>query len=148
MTAFLFQLCFLLAAPFWALMILAPHWQRTRAITASPLIVLPSLAVCLVLLVPVFPEFLSLVTRPDLPLLQEYVTSPEALAALWAQIIAWDLMIGRWMYLDSREKGIPAAVVSPLLFLAVLASPVILPVYLVVRALWPTPDVNDTVERV
>ena len=139
MTEFLFQLSFLLAAPFWALMILAPAWRRTRAVAASPLVVVPALAVCLVLLAPVLPAFAELVTRPDLAALQEYVRSPEALAALWAQVIAWDLMVGRWMYLDARERGVPAWAVSPLLLLTVFASPLTVPVYLVARHVLAAP---------
>ena len=41
----LFALTFPLAAPFWALMILAPGWSVTRRVIASPLIVVPPLLV-------------------------------------------------------------------------------------------------------
>lgn len=134
MTEFLFTLSFLAAAPFWALMILAPAWSTTTRIASSPLIVVPSLTVCLILVVPIFPDFWTLVTRPDLAALQEYVTRPEALAGLWAQVIAWDLMVGRWMYLDSRRRGISPWLMAPVLFLTVLLSPFVVPLYLLLRA--------------
>jgi hypothetical protein len=133
MTAALFEASFLAAAPFWALMILAPTWSGTRRIAGSPLIVLPSLAVCLILLVPMVPEFWPVVSRPTLPGLQDLVADPRALAALWAQIIAWDLFLGRWMYLDSRDLGIHPLLMAPIMIGTILLSPVVLPFYLVVR---------------
>ncbi|MEV0228891.1 ABA4-like family protein [Nonomuraea sp. NPDC050786] len=133
MTSFLFDLSFYVAAPFWALMILAPTWRLTRLIAGSPLIVLPAVAVELVLLVPLFGEFWPVVTRPSLEGLQELVTRPEALTALWAQIIAWDLFLGRWMYLDSRERSIHPLVMAPTLIFTILLSPIALPIYLVIR---------------
>ena len=39
-----FVLVFVAAAPFWALMIFAPTWRGTKAVTATPWIVAPSLA--------------------------------------------------------------------------------------------------------
>lgn len=135
MTETLFQLGFLTAVPFWALMILAPTWSRTRRIAASPLIVLPTLAVCLVLLIPVLPDVWPVVSNPSLSRLQGLVADPEALTALWVQILAWDLFVGRWVYLDSRERGIHPLVMAPLMVGTILLSPLFVPLYLVVRLL-------------
>ncbi|MFI6388361.1 ABA4-like family protein [Nonomuraea sp. NPDC050540] len=133
MTETLFTLSFVAAAPFWALMIVAPAWRVTRAVAASPLIVLPAVAVNLVLLLPLLGAFWPVVTRPTLAGLQALVASPEALAALWAQIIAWDLFVGRWIYLDSRERGLHPLLMAPVLFLTILLSPIALPLYLGLR---------------
>ena len=133
MTSLLFDLSFYVAAPFWLLMIAAPHWAWTRRIISAPLIVLPVLVVWLVLAVPVFPDLVALVVRPELDGLVEFVRDDGALAALWAQIIAWDLFIGRWMYLDSRERDVHPLVMGPLLVVTVLLSPIGLPVYLASR---------------
>jgi hypothetical protein len=135
MTAFLFDLSFYVAAPFWALMILAPGWRVTRAIAGSPLIVLPAVAVNLILMVPLFAEFWPVVTQPSLEGLVGLATRPEALAALWAQIIAWDLFVGRWMYLDSREKNVHPLVMAPMLLATILLSPIALPAYLLLRVI-------------
>ncbi|WP_101782972.1 ABA4-like family protein [Nonomuraea indica] len=132
-TEALFDLSFILAAPFWALMILAPTWSVTRRVAASPLIVLPTLAVNLVLLAPLLADFWPVVTRPSLAGLQALVSSPAALAALWAQIIAWDLFLGRWMYLDSRRRGVHPLLMAPIMVLTILLSPIGLPIYLLAR---------------
>ncbi len=133
MNGMLFDLSFYLATPFWVLMILAPTWSWTKRIVSSPWIVAPILVVWAVLAAPLFPELWALVTSPSLAALQAMVSDPGALALLWVQIIAWDLFIGRWMYLDSRERGIHPLVMGPLLVFTVLLSPLGLPFYLVIR---------------
>ncbi|WP_109530873.1 ABA4-like family protein [Nocardia aurea] len=132
-TETLFDLSFYLAFPFWALMILAPTWSVSRRVAASPLIVLPSLAVNLVLMLPLIADFWPVVTSPSLAGLRALVGSPPALAALWAQIIAWDLFLGRWIYLDSRERGVHPLLMAPVMVLTILLSPIGLPVYLLLR---------------
>lgn len=131
----LFDLAFLAATPFWLLMIFLPAWSWTRRIVSSYLITLPVLAVWAVAAVPVFGPLWTLVVSPSLTGLQDLVAEPTALTALWAQIIAWDLFIGRWMFLDSRERRIHPLVMGPVLVLTVLLSPLGLPLYLVLRAL-------------
>lgn len=134
MNSMLFDLSFYLAVPFWVLMILAPTWSRTKQIMSSPWIIAPILVVWAILAAPLFPELWALVTGPSLTLLQALVTDPGAVALLWVQIIAWDLFIGRWMYLDSRERGVHPLIMGPLMVFTILLSPVGLPLYLVIRA--------------
>lgn len=149
MNEFLFQLSFYVAVPFWALMILAPTATITRRVIGSPLIVIPTVVVCLILIVPILDDFTRLVVNPDLAALQQYVTSPAALAGLWAQIIAWDLLVGRWMYLDARIRGVPVWISSPVLFLTVLFSPVIVPIYLLaIRPFYRPASPVETEEHV
>ena len=60
----LFALAFPLAAPFWALMILAPGWSVTRRVVASPLIVVPPLLVYALAVLPALSEVLPGVEDP------------------------------------------------------------------------------------
>jgi hypothetical protein len=48
-------------------------------------------------------------------------------------VIAWDLFVGRWIYLDSRQRGLHPLLMAPLLVLTILLSPVGLPVYFLLR---------------
>ena len=134
MTEVLFTLTFLLAAPFWLLMILLPRWRWTQAITATPLIVLPPLVIYLMVMIPIFPQFWAAVSAPDLDTLRDLLSTAHGAAAVWAQLIAFDLFIGRWMYRDSRERGISPWLISPLLLLTIFLSPVGLLGYFAVRA--------------
>ncbi|MEO3974102.1 ABA4-like family protein [Streptomyces sp. CAU 1734] len=134
MTDFLFGLTFLLAAPVWLLMIFAPAWRWTARVAASPLTVLPILVVYTALAVPVLPELWTLVSEPSLERLQDLVAIPDGAAAVWAQIIAWDLLIGQWIFLEARRLGIHPLVMGPLLVFTILLSPFALPVFLVLRA--------------
>ncbi|MQA82260.1 MAG: DUF4281 domain-containing protein [Streptosporangiales bacterium] len=129
----LFDVTFYVAAPFWALMIFAPGWSVTRRIIGSPLIVLPPLVVFVLVMGPDLGAFLAAVSRPTLDGVQALVSSPEGTAAIWAQVIAWDLFIGRWMYLDSRERRIHPLVMAPVLLVTILISPLGLPAYFALR---------------
>ena len=62
----LFALSFPLAAPFWALMIVAPRWSVTRRVIASPLIVVPALLVYAVAVLPALSDVLPAVASPTL----------------------------------------------------------------------------------
>ncbi|MGW9045095.1 ABA4-like family protein [Streptomyces lydicus] len=130
----LFDLAFLLAAPFWALMILAPGWRFTDRIAASPLPMVPVLAVYLVLAIGVFPQLWAAVSHPDLAGFQELMRLGGGAGALWAQVIAWDLFLGQWMYREARTLRIHPLVMGPLLVLTVLLSPFGVLLFLALRA--------------
>ncbi len=134
MTQTLFTLTFLLAAPFWALMILLPGWRWTQRITASPLIAVPPLLIYLMVMIPIFPQFWAAVSAPDLDALREVLSTAHGAAAVWAQLIAFDLFIGRWIYRDSRDRGISPWLISPVLLLTIFLSPIGLLGYFAIRA--------------
>ncbi|MFF8372354.1 ABA4-like family protein [Streptomyces lydicus] len=130
----LFDLAFLLAAPFWVLLILAPGWRFTDRIAASPLPMVPVLAVYLVLAIGVFPQLWAAVSHPDLAGFQELMRLGGGAGALWAQVIAWDLFLGQWMYREARTLRIHPLVMAPLLVLTVLLSPFGVLLFLALRA--------------
>jgi hypothetical protein len=133
----LFALTFPLAAPFWALMILAPGWSVTRKVIASPLVVVPPMLVYAALVLPQLGTFLAAVSSPDLPGVMTLLSTPVGAAAGWAHFIAFDLFVGRWMYLDARERGVHPLVMAPVLVLTILLAPLGLLCHLALRALLP-----------
>ncbi|WP_225799604.1 ABA4-like family protein [Streptomyces sp. NK15101] len=135
MTGFLFELTFFLAAPVWLLMIFAPRWRGTERLAASPLTVLPLLVLWAVFAAPVLPELWAAVSSPDIDTFRDLTALANGAGALWAQVIAWDLLLGQWMYREARRLSVPPLVMAPLLLLTVLLSPVGLPLFLIVRAL-------------
>ncbi|MEV0156718.1 ABA4-like family protein [Micromonospora sp. NPDC050686] len=136
MTGALFTLTFAVAAPFWALMILLPNRPVTARIIASPLIVAPVLVIYAALVLPALGTVLPAVTSPTLPGVRDLLGTPDGAAAAWAHLVGFDLFAGRWAWLDSRERGVPALVMAPVLLLTILLGPVGLGAYLAVRTRW------------
>ncbi|MCW3814074.1 ABA4-like family protein [Micromonospora sp. DR5-3] len=139
MTGTLFSLTFALAAPFWALMILLPRWSWTARIIRSPLIVTPVLVIYAILVIPALADVLPAVASPTLDGVRDLLGTADGAAAAWAHMIAFDLFVGRWAWLDSRERGVSALVMAPVLVLTILLGPLGLGAYLAVRARWPQP---------
>lgn len=136
MTGFLFELSFWLAAPVWLLMIFAPGWRTTARVAASPLTVVPILAVYTAMALPVLPELWAAVSSPDIDGFRKLLVLANGAGAIWAQVIAWDLLIGQWMYREARRIGIHPLVMGPLLVLTILLSPFGLLLFLLVRSMW------------
>jgi len=133
MTGTLFGLTFLVAAPFWALMILLPRWRWTERIIGSPAIVVPVLVIYAILVIPALPDLLPVVTRPTLGGLREALGTANGAAAAWAHMIAFDLFIGRWIWIDANNRKIGHWRVAPTLLLTILFGPLGLGVHLIDR---------------
>ncbi|MEV6768342.1 ABA4-like family protein [Nocardia sp. NPDC051030] len=129
----IFSLAFTVTTPFWALMIFAPHWKWTKQIIGSPWIVLAPLTIWAIPALPHIGPLWRAVTGPSLQVLTDLVADPAAVTYLWTQIIAWDLFIGRWIYLDSRERNIHPLLMAPILIFTILLSPLGFPLYLLLR---------------
>ncbi|MGW4849344.1 ABA4-like family protein [Nocardia brasiliensis] len=134
MTGFLFDLTFYTAAPFWALMILAPWWRWTSTVVASPLICVPPMLIYAIVVLPDFGTVWSAVSGADLAAIQVLLGGSAGAAAAWAHFIAFDLFLGRWIFLDSRKRGLPALLISPLLVFTIMLAPLGVLLYLIVRA--------------
>jgi hypothetical protein len=131
----LFALSALLVAPFWLLMIGMPGLALTRAVLTSPWILLPLPSLFTVLLIANGRLWLELIERPTFIGLALILSEPAGALIAWVHILALDLFVGRWIYLDSRERAIPSLAVIPFLWLAMLAGPLGLLLYLIIRPL-------------
>ena len=137
MTGVLFSLTFAVAAPFWALMILLPRWSWTARIIGSPLIVVPPVLIYAIVVLGSLGDVLPAVVSPTLGGVRELLGTADGAAAGWAHMIAFDLFVGRWMYLDARERGLSPLVMAPVLLLTILLGPLGLLAYLLVRRTRP-----------
>ena len=128
----IFTLANLFILPFWALMILLPHWRWTRRIMQAlwPVIVL---AVVYTVLLSQIGGAAGSLLSPTLDGIASLLGTPAGAAAGWVHFLAFDLFVGRWAYLDSRERGVSAWLISPTLFLILMAGPLGLLLYLAVR---------------
>jgi hypothetical protein len=132
----LFSLSNLLVMPFWLLMIFAPRWRWTRRILSGlwP-VAIPALLYA-ALVIPRLPGLMAALARPDLLSIAALLGAPDGATIAWLHFLAFDLFVGRWAYLDSREEGVPALLASPALFLILMVGPLGLLVYLALRQVW------------
>ncbi|MCL4859521.1 MAG: DUF4281 domain-containing protein [Caldilineaceae bacterium] len=61
--------------------------------------------------------------------------APEATAVAWIHFLAFDLFVGRWIYLDSRTQGGSVWLASPCLFFTLMLGPLGFLLYLAGRRL-------------
>lgn len=132
----LFSLSNLLVLPFWFLTILLPHWRWTKRLMASPWVAAPPAILYLILVAPrIGPLFASLAS-PSAAGIAQALSNPTTATIAWAHFLAFDLFVGRWAYLDSRERNLSALIVSPVLFFVFMVGPIGYLLYLLVRALF------------
>ena len=128
--ATIFSLSFLFVAPFWGLMIVAPRWQWSRRIIASPWIVAPVSLLYVALLLPMAGDAAALLSPPELATTAAMLGTPDGATVAWAHFLAFDLFTGRWAYLDSQEKGLSPWLTGPILLLILMLGPLGLLLYL------------------
>jgi hypothetical protein len=132
----LFDLGSLVVFPFWLLMIFAPRWRWTARVVASPLIIAAPAVLYLLLVLPNAGTILPALIRPSVPTLGPVLGSPLGVTLAWLHFLAFDLFVGRWIYLDSRLNGVSAAIVSPILALTLMLGPCGFIAYLAARQLF------------
>ena len=119
----IFSLSGLLVMPFWALMIFLPHRHWTLRIVRSPLVILPPALLYAALALPRLAEVFPAVSSPTLVGIAALLGTPAGATIAWAHFLTFDLFVGRWAYLDGRERGISALLMAPVLFLTLMLGP-------------------------
>jgi hypothetical protein len=130
----IFGISNLTVLPFWLAMILAPWWRFTERLLRTPIGVLAPAVIYLALVLPLLPAVLPVVARPELSTVLALLSNPAGATIAWAHFLAFDLFVGRWIYLDARERGFSAWVTAPVLLLTLLLGPLGLLGYLAVRS--------------
>ena len=128
-----FQASFLLVAPFWIAMIALPRLALTQRLVASPWIAAPAALLYLALVLPGLFEVVGAVADPTLAPNAAMLGTPEGATIAWVHFLAFDLFVGRWIYLDARARGVRWWVTTPLLFLTLVLGPAGLLAYLLAR---------------
>ena len=129
----LFKLSGLAVLPFWALMIFLPRWSATKRLMSSPLVCAVPAALYAALVIQRFGEVWLAMSDPELSGIAAILGSPIGATVDWLHFLAFDLFVGRWIYLDGRERGVPAWVMAPVLFLTLMLGPCGFLLYLIVR---------------
>jgi hypothetical protein len=131
----LFSFSNLLVMPFWLLMIFLPHWRWSKRIISSIWIVVPAAALYALLILPGLVNLIPALLSPTLAGIAALLGTPEGATIAWVHFLAFDLFVGRWVYLDSHQRGVSAWLTSPTLFFILMFGPLGLLLYLGVRAL-------------
>lgn len=131
----IFSLSGLLTIPFWLLIIILPRWRWTHRIMKSVLVVVPAALAYVILVIPRFSGIFPAVLNPQLPEIAALLGTHEGATIGWIHFLAFDLFVGRWVYLDSRERDISPFLMAPILFFVLMLGPIGLLLYLSVRAL-------------
>jgi hypothetical protein len=132
----IFSLSNVLVVPFWLLMIVLPHWRWTHRIMQSPLVSVAPALLYAALVLPQTGSLLLALARPTLGGVAALLGTPAGAAIGWAHFLAFDLFVGRWAYLDSRERAISAWLMAPVLFLVLMLGPIGFLLYLAVRTFY------------
>jgi hypothetical protein len=119
----LFSLSSSLVLPFWLAMLLAPTWRWTERVMRSMLPVAVLAAIYSALIIPRLPDILPGLMQPRLHSIAALLGTPEGATIGWVHFLAFDLFVGRWAYLDSRERGISGWLMAPVLALTLLMGP-------------------------
>jgi hypothetical protein len=130
----IFKIGNLIILPFWALMIFLPGWRVTKRIIGSPLISAAPAALYAALVIPRFVEIWRAVSNPELSGIAALLGGPVGATVAWLHFLAFDLFVGRWIYLDGRERGISSWVMAPALFLTLMLGPCGFLLYLIARS--------------
>ena len=129
-----FSLSGLTVMPWWGLMVFAPGWRWTRRLLVSPLVLLAPALLYAALVLPAIATIFPAVARPELAGIAALLGSPNGATIAWVHFLAFDLFVGRWIYLDARARGLAWWLTSPLLFLTLMLGPLGLVSYLALRA--------------
>jgi hypothetical protein len=130
-----FQYSALLVMPFWVLMILLPNWTLTERLLSSAWVAAPAALAYAILVLPQLAELFPVLLNPNLTIIAEVLGSPSGAAIAWIHFLAFDLVAGRWIYLDGQVHGLSAWIISPLLFMTLMFGPLGFLLYLIARRL-------------
>src|SRR5258708_6417684 len=130
----LFRLSNLLVLPFWALLILLPRWRWTERIMRSPYVSAAPALIYAALVLPRLGAIWPAIARPTLPGIATLLGSPEGATIAWVRFLAFDLFIGRLIFLDSQERRLSPLLTAPVLFLTLMLGPLGFLIYLAICA--------------
>jgi hypothetical protein len=79
-------------------------------------------------------EIWPAVSTPTLTGVAALLGSPAGAIIAWVHFLAFDLFVGRWIYLDSQERHISAWLMAPVLFLTLMVGPAGFLLYVFIRS--------------
>ena len=131
----IFRLSNLIVLPLWGLMILLPRWRWTERIMRSSLVSVAPALFYVALVLPRLGTIWPAVARPTVGGVAALLGSPEGATIAWVHFLAFDLFVGRWIFLDSRDRRLSALLMAPILFFTLMLGPLGFLSYLLLRTI-------------
>ena len=135
----IFSLSSVPVLPFWLLMIFAPRWDLTKRIIQSPLVIVPPALLYSILVVPQLLELLPILANPNLNSILGLLSTPQGATIAWVHFLAFDLFVGRWVFLDNFEQRFHVVAIGIILFLILMFGPLGFLLYLGLRYFFGKP---------
>jgi len=129
----IFAISSLFTMPFWLLMIFLPSWRWTERIMHSLWTIVPAALAYTLLVVPRVPALLPLLANPELASIATLLGTPSGATIGWIHFLAFDLFVGRWAYLESRQRNIHPVLTAFVLFFILMFGPLGFMLYLLLR---------------
>jgi hypothetical protein len=100
----IFWLSSLSVLPLLGLDDLLPRWRWTVPILRLRIVIAATAALYAALTLPRLAEIWPVVSRPTLNGVAALLGLPVGATIAWVHFLAFDLFVGRWVYLDSQER--------------------------------------------
>lgn len=115
-------------------MILVPKWSKTEPIMRTLWIFLPLMLLYCAFIIPAFFNgALADFANPQFGIIQDLLGSPQGTLLAWVHILTFDLFVGRWIFLNSKETAVGRLGTGIALFFTLMSGPFGLLIYLVIR---------------
>ena len=119
--------------PFWFLMVLRPRAAITHRLMRTPWPVVGIGLVYASLVLPNVGAILETLLSPTLAAISASLATPEGSLAVWLHVLAFDLLAGRFIWLDGLSRGVRAPLRIASLTLALMFGPIGLLLHLALR---------------
>jgi Domain of unknown function (DUF4281) len=129
-----FSLSSLLVMPFWFLMIFLPHWKHTKTIIGSPYIIVPAALLYAALVIPNIGSTFAQLANPNLEGISKLLGSSSGATAGWVHFLAFDLFVGRYVYLEGQKRNLNVFLMGLVLFSILMYGPLGMLIFLAISA--------------
>lgn len=119
----LFQWANILVMPFWLLMIFAPRWRGTARVMDSHLAPALPAVVYAVLVIPSLSSLLPVLSNPKPEVIGAVLASPQGLTIAWLHFLAFDLFVGRFIWLRLKDSRLSRFFLGVILFATLMFGP-------------------------
>lgn len=135
MIEFIFHFSAMSVMPFWLMMIAFPNVEICNKIIQSPWIIMPPTVCYLMALMPNIATSVLVFQDPTAQSVAVLMGKPWGAALFWAYAGAFDLFVGRWIFLDYKKEKINHWWVAPILFTCIFFGPLAFTLYGLLKGL-------------